>query len=260
MGAVLLVGASGLIGLEVVKAVSKKYPNTVIYATYCQNKSACIPLKGVEWIPCDCRDLGQVEYVMGSVKPKILVQCAWYTVPQRYWLGRENVDWVFYSLRLYENFVKNGGEKFIGLGTDAEEWQWLQKPPFVTSKFCLYQLLSALQRAMGWPGAIVWPQISWVFSENEPKQKFFSCVFAGLMKNQPIVLYAKNTQYGYLHVQHYGEAIAACCDLQANARFVLAVRPFITLEEIIDKMASMLKVSYRIEYQQNHTVPCGVLE
>jgi len=254
---ILISGASGFIGQHVVDALLRRsVSNDRIFCLTTQKRIN----SSLQWVVCDLSNYSQVESVLTTIKPHIVIHLAWYVKPNKFWTSKENIHWVFHTINLFENFIKNNGEIFINAGSIAEYdlskellENTLPNTLYGNSKFTLRRLLYSLKDVYKVSCKIIWPQIGWLFGENEPKEKLFSTIFNRLMFNQSIFLNRPNIELPYLHIKHVSNAIVECINCNSDCIFPLIATNTVSLENVVKEIALFLKKPYNIHYKE---FPC----
>lgn len=251
---ILITGASGFIGQHVVDALLRHSISSDKIFCLTTKKRIDSPL---QWVVCDLSNHSQVENVLSTIKPHIIIHLAWYVKPNEFWTSKENIHWVFHTINLFENFIKNDGEIFINAGSIAEydlSQEVLENTfpntLYGNSKFTLRRLLYSLKDVYKVSCKIIWPQIGWLFGENEPREKLFSTIFNRLAFNQSIFLNRPNIELPYLHIKHVSNAIIECINCNSDCVFPLIAANTVILESIVEEIAMFLKKQYNIRYKE----------
>ena len=116
MPRVLLTGARGFIGREVVAALLKA--GCEIHAI--TQRGEAVPGAVVHRL--DLLTENPAATVQ-RVKADHLLHLAWYAEPGKFWNAPENLDWVAASIRLVREFSNAGGHRVVVAGSCAE-YDW----------------------------------------------------------------------------------------------------------------------------------------
>ena len=115
---VLITGASGFIGKHLIDILdlNNAYEIHAIYNLKKPNKN----LDKVKWHKLDLFKDHDVEELINKIQPTYIIHLAWYTEHGKFWSSKKNKDWMLASIKLFKEFKKYGGRRFITSGTKAE--------------------------------------------------------------------------------------------------------------------------------------------
>ena len=117
---ILLTGATGLIGRQIVKICEGMDSVELICAG--RRPPAAAPPK-TQFVEVDLLDLDMAEELVRSTLPTHIINAAWETRPPTYWEDLTNLAWVEVSARLARTFADVGGERFVQVGS-CTEYAW----------------------------------------------------------------------------------------------------------------------------------------
>jgi nucleoside-diphosphate-sugar epimerase len=209
---VLVTGASGFVGRQVVGPLLQA--GFDVHAT---SRDALLT-PGVQVHNVDLFDSSAVSALLHVLCPTHLVHLAWYTKPPEYWQAPINNDWVRHSVHLFESFVRNGGERFVGAGTCAEyEWgspvlsenDTPERPvtPYGVAKLSLFHTGTEIARRDGI--SFAWARFFFLFGPHEREERFVPSIIDGLLHRQRARCRNGNLERDFLYIEDGGSAMAA---------------------------------------------------
>lgn len=121
---ILITGASGLIGSALLRS-PELFSGRTIHAV--ARRPTDNTSRDVRWHACDLLAKGTIESVIETIRPTHVIHAAWETTHGQFWGSESNRNWLSASLRLLDAFERNGGERFLFLGSMAE-YDWSTAP------------------------------------------------------------------------------------------------------------------------------------
>jgi nucleoside-diphosphate-sugar epimerase len=118
MAAVIVTGATGLIGRRLVPQLSEAG-----HEVHVLGRRA--PLSAVAgFLPIDLlRENDRLGRLLGAIGATHAIHLAWYAEPGKFWSAPENLDWLAASLTFARAFAAAGGRRLVTAGTCAE-YDW----------------------------------------------------------------------------------------------------------------------------------------
>lgn len=213
---VLLTGASGFVGKQVLNALKiKKADITIIVRAGWKEKIQNI--EGITKI-VETDDLFSESAKWWELKCQnidIVIHVAWYAIPGKYLTSDINFDCLSGTLNLARGAAAAGIKKFIGIGTcfeyDLEDGKVSVstplKPltPYAASKAATYLTLSQLLIPKNIEFA--WCRLFYLHGENEKDGRLVSYIRNQLENNQVVKLTSGNQIRDYMDVFEVGKII-----------------------------------------------------
>ena len=189
---ILITGQSGFVGQHLLKNLNSNYK---IYLL--SRKKININNKNIFFFKVNLFDKEKVSLLIKKIKPKYLIHLAWETQPLKFWNKNNNLDWFHASKHLCYEFCKNGGKKFIFLGTGAEcnlKSKIINEQPVELKSYNLYTLaktelyFNIKKIANIFKVKFAWPRIFWCYGVNEKKKRLTTDIINSFKKNQDLFL------------------------------------------------------------------------
>lgn len=185
MTRVLVTGAGGFVGRHAllpllergaeVHAVSRRrHPGT----------------SGVQWHATDLLDREARAALIREVRPSHLLHFAWYAEHGKFWEAEENEAWLSATLDLADQFVRHGGQRFVGAGTCAEyDWNGLAAPCredetaiAPATRYGRAKANCAADLAMRTDLSFAWGRIFFGFGPDEDERRLVPSVIRSLLR------------------------------------------------------------------------------
>lgn len=244
----LVIGASGFIGLPIINHIASSYKNIELHAVYYETVPSIH--KNIIWHQTNIFDRASLTRLFEGIKPTYLVQLAWCTDPGTYWKDHRNLQWLIVNLEIAQLFVKNGGQRSLFIGTSAEydwsnndpldEYNSLLKPNslYGATKLGLYWTLSSFfeQEGISW----VWARLFNPFGANESPKRLIPRVCWKLLLNEPLHFDAGSEERDFLHVEDVGYAIAKILFSKATGPINVASGIPITIRDVVSLIANTM--------------------
>lgn len=121
---ILVTGANGYIGRHVLSALITSNSAAELHAIRSPfGKLIPESIENCNWHTVDLLDTASVHSILKIIRPTHVIHAAWVTTHGIYWNSDENHLWLNASIGLLDEFIRNGGHRFIQIGTCAE-YDW----------------------------------------------------------------------------------------------------------------------------------------
>lgn len=182
---VLVTGATGLIGKELIKPLLKAG-----FEIHALSIDETMPDCGVHWVRCNLFDPRATEAVFKEVKPEYLLNFAWATTGD-YLKSNTNFDFLTAGISLMKFFHLNGGRRAVYAGT-CFEYDFKDEPlkeddlvkPQTTYGKCKNLLREAAELYCANNGiSFGWGRIFYVYGRNEHESRLTGALIKNLANN-----------------------------------------------------------------------------
>ncbi|AKL97711.1 NAD-dependent epimerase/dehydratase family protein [Endomicrobium proavitum] len=211
---VILTGATGLIGKEVIEPLKKSG-----FDIYALNIDKNNPDNGVNWIECNIFNYAQIKSVFEKVKPEYLLNFAWATVGD-YLSSNINFDFLKAGLELLKHFAANGGKRAVFSGT-CFEYKFKNSPlketddlnpetVYAKCKNYLRELseLYCKQNNINFG----WGRIFYVYGHKENEKRLTAHIIKSIKENKEVIINAGSLVKDYMYSKDIGAAFAKFLD------------------------------------------------
>jgi nucleoside-diphosphate-sugar epimerase len=211
---VLVTGASGFVGRQVLKALASR--SDELHAVSRRNRRPETP---VRWHVCDLLEPGAGAELIEAVRPTRLVHLAWTSEPGQFWNSPENGLWAARSRELLEAFAASGGERILVAGSCAE-YDWSGdgtlsesatplKPATAYGRAKLELSEAAADLARRTEISAAWARLFFLFGPGEHPERLVASIARRAVAGEPAPAPAGTQLRDYLYVEDAGAAIAA---------------------------------------------------
>lgn len=201
------------------------------------------------WHKVDLRSSGACATLIDTLKPDILIHCAWTTEHGAFWYDPENTAWLEAGMTLFDAFVQQGGRRIVACGTCAEYSGESATPrredetiepqrisfPYGRAKFALLQHLRSLDVSHAWV------RIFNVYGENEDLRRLVPSVLRALTAGEPALCSSGTQIRDFLDVRDLGAAIARLGTSDVEGVVNLGSGERKTVAEIVETLGRIVK-------------------
>ena len=252
MKKVLLTGARGFIGGHCISSLRER--NYDVHAI----TSRDVPDNDeISWHRVDVLDYRSVTETLRAIKPTHLLHFAWYTEHGKFWNAEENLTWTNVSLHLIKEFIKNGGQRFVGAGTCAEyDWNYGFCSEHVTplNPSSLYGRCKNAVRSIIQEYASLcnvsfsWGRIFFLFGPDENKNRLVSHIITSLLQNRTADCSNGKQIRDFMYVTDVAEAFVALLDSEVKGAVNIASGRPASLRTIIETISTKLNGADKVRY------------
>jgi nucleoside-diphosphate-sugar epimerase len=211
-GKVVVTGASGFVGRQVVDALSGS--GLEIHGVSRSHRGLD---PTVMWHKGDLLDPPFCSRLFEQIRPSHLVHAAWYTEPGAYPESMLNLAWVEATVRVMSAFVEWGGQRSVMLGT-CFEYDWsgpilsettprLPSTVYGASKAAVAELVASLVRLGHLDAA--WARLFFMFGPHEHPRRLAASVVSAVLAGREAPMSHGLHARDYMYVGDVGDAIAA---------------------------------------------------
>lgn len=211
MPRVLLTGATGFIGREVLKSLVRSGCEVHSIGRSQPKSDQCYHHT------CDLLT-DDSEGVIRAIAATHLIHTAWYATPGKFWTAPENLDWVAASIKLTRNFAAHGGQRLVVTGSCAEyDWSGVKLSEEDTpiapatlygqSKASLFQLLSMSAPVLGL--SLAWARIFIPYGPEESAERLLGSLINAIRHELPANFSVGTQKRDFIHVTDVAEALIA---------------------------------------------------
>lgn len=257
---VLLTGATGFLGSQVLKHLSdKEVQIKIISRQQTQKKTNTKVYKVIHTKDLFNEDDEWMEQVCHDID--IIIHCAWYAEPGMYLKSNLNLDCKEGTIRLAKAAIKNSVKRFIGIGSCFEydlstmrdiETNTELKPltPYANAKVQTFQALSEL--FLDKSSEFLWARMFYLYGEGEDPRRLIPTLRKNLREGKKVSLTEGSEVRDYLDICEAGEIVSNLSFSSLEGAFNVCSGTGITIREIALDIAE--------EYDSKHLLEFGTYE
>ncbi|HEV2802871.1 MAG TPA: NAD(P)-dependent oxidoreductase [Pyrinomonadaceae bacterium] len=211
----------------------------------------------VRWHRADLLSGEETERVLKEVRPTHLLHMAWYAEPGKYWTAPVNEDWLRASVRLFDAFAREGGERIVAAGTCAE-YDWSgdglcseQETPLAPAtlygkcKHALQVELERIARARNLSAA--WGRVFFLYGRHEHPQRLVASVIRALLRGEPARCTHGEQLRDFLYVDDVADAFVALLASDVRGAVNVASGRTVALKEVVEEIGRALGKSELVQ-------------
>lgn len=249
---VLVTGASGFIGKQVVHALRGHADqiHTVQHTARQMSDSFNHTV--------DLMNPEQVDRLIERIQPTHLIHLAWYAEHGKFWSSRLNLDWVAASLKLFETFAEQGGERAVFAGTCAE-YDWENSPlneqtsannPGTLYGICKNALRQIIEKyAVQTSVSVAWARIFFLYGPGEHPNRLIPSILNPLLNDQPAIVRSGAHIRNLMHVNDIAAAFVKILNSSATGIVNVAAGEEISLGDVARTLGEMTGKSHLLQIE-----------
>jgi nucleoside-diphosphate-sugar epimerase len=237
MSRVLVTGATGYVGRQVVDALRRRGHDVV----------AASSRGGGRAVAADLLAPDGPAALVAEAGAQHLVHLAWYAEHGRFWTAPENLDWVGATLALLRAFREAGGRRAIVAGTCAE-YAWEGDEPLVESATplrpaTLYGAAKHATRVAAEAYAnqedlsLAWGRIFFSFGPGEAPGRLIPSVAGALLRAEEAPVTGGAQVRDFIAVEELGDAFAALLDSDVRGAVNVASGRAVAVRDVVAMVA-----------------------
>lgn len=243
MKKILITGASGFLGRQILERALQAggYEITAV------RKGSGAPVGGVAWRVCDLRDEENARGLIREIHPDIVVHAAWIATPGIYNQAPENEDWLRAGAALADEFGRQGGRHFIGIGTCAEygpsdapcredETPVAPNTLYGRCKAGMHAALMTAAEAYGFTAN--WARVFVPYGPGDDARRLIPSVAASLKRGEKIETTHGKQQRDFIHVRDIADLVLRMIEAPQNGAYNIGSGQAVAVGEVISFIAA----------------------
>ena len=239
---VLLTGATGLIGKEIIQPL-KELGYEISALTIDENN----PDNGINWIKCNLFDEEAIKQSMEQVKPTHLLNFAWATTGD-YLTSGINLEFVKAGLNLLKYFKLNGGKRAVYVGT-CFEYKFKDEPLkeydslnpqtlYAKSKNALHEIAEEFCKVNDI--SFGYGRIFYVFGHGENEKRLTAHLIKTLSENKEVIINCGSLIKDYMYTKDIANAFVKFLCTDVDGCVNIATGKAISLEDFALTFANLM--------------------
>lgn len=247
---IIVTGSNGIIGQQLINLIILEYPNHKILLLN-RKKPNLVFNKNISSLELDLLkvDKEKLNKIFRKFKPKKIFHLAWNTNHSDYLTSPENSEWEIFSKKLIDCFYKNGGQKFIGIGSSLE-YDWNYDSPFIENRSllsnnnylytkCKMNVLNHLKKYNN--EKYLWARVFFVFGPNQGKTRLIPKLISNALKGHPKISVVSDLERDYLSTFEIAKQLIMIEKTNHNGEFNVCSGIPIKLDKIIEIISQITK-------------------
>lgn len=210
-------------------------------------------------ISLDISVQNNLENLVKELKPTHVLHLAWHVAHGDYWNSLKNIEMMALSIRLINEFIKVGGQRFVGVGTCAE-YDWSLKGPYREDsplkpnslygliKKQTYETLHFLSEKAG--TSFAWARPFYLFGFGEPKEKLVPSLLNLSPTSRRLTLTNDRSVKDFIYIKDAARALVSILLCDASGAVNVGTGKGHLTKDIVATLHPHLKSPDKMEWTQ----------
>lgn len=257
---IVISGATGLIGHQLVKKIIEKYNSPKILILGLEKSN--FNYRNLEYFKIDLlnSDFKGFKEYLKNFKPDLFFHLAWNTNHFDYLTSDDNFKWEMSSKMLIDIFYENGGKKFIGLGSSIEyDWNFpspltesltpiSKKYPYSAAKLNVLNYLIKKEKKF------IWGRVFFVFGPNQDLNRLMPKIISNALSGKPNLTITNDLERDYISTFEIANQIIMLEKSNCNGVFNICSGKGIKLIDFVKMVSEITNKKIMIE-NNNYSGP-----